>query len=259
MSTEWGPYIRNAAAALKASRSILDEFAEKLKHEWTRPVACQCGESSRMCICPLKFVDFDQAESWIRQLILNKQATNLHLLVLALEPELRHPFQIDVSTISSTDDPCLRVFCILLTQGRGELIQTFCDAGFIDRTIAENVPLRIGELRWELRRWKTPEETETIIKDFNRARRGAIAAKLSLHMAVNLEGGAYILPFCRYRPINKKGGTASVFEAFIQQDLVKDTKLQQALTHSEVTDVEYGMVRTPLNADRSVCYPNKRS
>lgn len=258
MTSERGSVILKAAAALGASRRILNEFAEKLKHKWTRPVACQCGESESSCLCPLEFIDFDQAESWMRQPVQDGRATNLHLLILALESKFRRPFQIIVSRISSTYNPCIRVFCILLMQERGELIQSFCDAGVVDRDIAEDVRIRIGRLRRELWQWKTHEETETIIQDFEKARRGAIAAELHLHMAENFQGGAYILPFCRYRPINGKGGTASVFEAFIQQDLVKDTKLQQALARSEVTDEKYGTVRTPLNAGRSVYCPNMR-
>lgn len=175
----------------------------------------------------------------MRQTAQNGRTSNLHLLLSALESKVDRPFHFDVTRISATHNPCLRVFCILLMQERGELIQSFCDAGVVDRDIAGDVRNRIG-LRTELRLWKTDEEVDRIVKDFDSARRGAIAADLHLHMAENFHGEAYVLPFCRYRRINGKGGTASVFEAFIQHDLVKDKKLQRVLIRSKVIDKEYG-------------------
>ena len=223
--------------------SILDTFKQKVKDEWTRPVACQCDETS--CVCRREFVNFSQVESWMRQEVQSgrNSSSNLGRLLNALESKVdRPPFEFDESRISQKEDPCLRVFCILLMQGRAELIQSFCNAGVVDKDIAV-LRGRIRPLRRELRRWKTPQETETIINEFESARQGAIPAELHLEMAQNFEGGGYILPFCRYRKINGKGGQAGVFEAFIQQDLVKDLDLRAALIRSKVPDKDYGPVR----------------
>jgi len=241
---EYRPDLPREASRLSLDLSILDTFKQKVKDEWTRPVACQCDETS--CVCRREFVNFSHVELWMRQIVQSGRtsSSNLHRLLIALESKVdRPPFEFDKSRISQTHNPCLRVFCILLMQGRGELIQSFCNAEVVDKDIVVHVRGRIRALRRELKRWKTAQETETIINEFERARQGAIPADLHLDMAQNFEGGAYILPFCRYRRINATGGQAGVFEAFIQQDLVKDLDLRAALIRSKVPDKDYGTVR----------------
>lgn len=86
-------------------------------------------------------------------------------------------------------------------------------------------------------------EFAAVMGEFDRLRWAFYPATLSLNMEQAFAKGSCILPFCYSKPINEKGGTASVEMYGVQEDLVAPGLLQQALLSSRKEVPGFGWVR----------------
>jgi len=177
----------------------------------------------------------------------NEGIKNADILLAELFDRVTHrTFQWRESQwILSGDDSCVRVFCLLLRRNRGELIEFFREARLVDRHLHLSVASHMESLRAILKHKHnaSAETVEKIIQEFESERKASCPAEFELGSTSYFEGGHYILPFCRFNRVNTKGGTASVFEACIQSDLIGDQPLKAALEKSRYTDPEFGEVR----------------
>lgn len=81
-----------------------------------------------------------------------------------------------------------------------------------------------------------------VINTFDRVRWSFSPVSLNLNMSFTVTNASAILPFCYRELINDKGGTASVCVYGIQQDLVEDDDLRQALEPSKIWKEDFGSV-----------------
>lgn len=79
---------------------------------------------------------------------------------------------------------------------------------------------------------------------FDQLRWAFSPAPLDLYMDQSFPQGSCILPFCYRKPINEKGGTASVQMYGMQEDLVVSENLRQVLQCSRKNHPEFGWVCT---------------
>ncbi|ORX98944.1 hypothetical protein BCR34DRAFT_142156 [Clohesyomyces aquaticus] len=232
----------------RSFRNVLDEFKIRLKEEWTRSVSCQRQCKARLpptaCDCKLYIVNVEKLEAWMRrQDSEDTPNTNAGRLVTDLHEKMSHRsafgLPIDHRPILQR---CTLVFSILLALDRGDLIDLFHNAGIYD-TYLDLPEHNHGRLRATLRLYHIREsEIDEVVQAFENEK-WAYCAPLS-HFSLGMDeafgGGRMIMPFCRRIRVNEKGGTASVSWVAIQEDLISDDKLRDALKKSLHKDEEFG-------------------
>lgn len=235
---------------------FLNKFAN-LREDWTNiaKIAChQDCESADSCCCTQTFVHVDELVRWMKRSDTgdSNQSTdntsnavgtsNAVRLLLELHDRTKShrnfPFLVDSGKILDGEDSCLRVFAILLQQGYGEFIEVFQHAGINDNSLKYPIT---GNARQRLleKRFPKPE-----IAEFERLKWAYLSPKLTLHMHGPFEEHNMIMPFCRRKPVNDKGGTARVYHVAVKQCLVSDPELRKVLARSLYEDPKFGPVRS---------------
>ncbi|KAF4630836.1 hypothetical protein G7Y89_g7300 [Cudoniella acicularis] len=111
----------------------------------------------------------------------------------------------------------------LLMDDNGHLIYEFQKARVTDQELG-NARYARGNLQNVLLQSKkgiNPESVEKIIAAFEKDRWAFCPVKLKFDMEEDFDNN-HILPFCQRQKVNDKGGTASVFQAIIQEKYVCD-------------------------------------
>jgi hypothetical protein len=158
------------------------------------------------------------------------------------------PFPVDFRNILEGEEACLLVFAILLERDWGELIELFQDAGINDKSLG--YPIRDDQMQQLVERRAPPE----IIRDFERLKWDYLPPHLTFQMKGRFEGHNVVMPFCRRKPVNDKGGTARVYHVSVKEIFIDDPGLRSVLAKSLYNDPEYGQVST-----RCVTSPVARS
>jgi hypothetical protein len=214
------------------SANILANFEAKLK-KWKRLAACK-----------RHFYHVDACKAWMEQTEANEKHSNTELLLRALEPKVRESqiFLLPENKILHGHRPCVIVFAILLEQGFGELIDMFRNAEIVDQTFRQThwKATYYNRLRDELSRAGVGN-SESIIKRFEDAKWAFCPAPLALDMEGSFEEGHWILPFCRRKVVNPKGGTASVDQVTVQKEFVPE-ELRTVLHRAAYRDAKFGEV-----------------
>ncbi|KAF1997329.1 hypothetical protein P154DRAFT_565493 [Amniculicola lignicola CBS 123094] len=216
---------------------IMRNFTTRLNGVWRRKTVCHWQCPDQECHCKLHYTDFEQMETWMEEKPDGK-LTNAGHLLLALGVGAFPPFLADY--VLDGTKRCVRVFCILLELEQGDLIDYFYRANIVDKHLHYPLQERFDDLRAEFLRKRPedgPDRIDRLIIDFKAATKAFYPVTLELGMDDNFEGGRYILPYCQYRRVNGKGGTASVFEASVQQCRITHQGLKEALARS-VHEVE---------------------
>jgi hypothetical protein len=149
------------------------------------------------------------------------------------------PFPVDFRTILEGEEACLLVFAILLEQDCGELIELFQDAGINDKSLYHSIG---NEEKQYLVERRAPSE---VIHNFERLKWDYLPPRLTFQMKNRFEGYDIVMPFCRRKPVNDKGGTARVYHVSVKQKLIDDLELRAVLAKSLYNDPDHGPVRCP--------------
>jgi hypothetical protein len=231
------------ATVQQPDTAMLKEYKHRLKHEWTRQVACQnqC-EPPESCTCLRQIIHVDALNAWWRRTLSQEHGTtNLHRLVQELQLGPHRKFPLEVNTLFTGEYQCLRVFSLLLKQGLGYLVDRFYQSQMSDIVLHHDG--NYEQLRDNLYDTIPSMNTvQNIIKEFHREKWSFCPLELQLHMDRPLEGTKIIAPFCHKIKI-KDGGTASVYLVTVQKDLIRDERLRAVLQNSLYDDTAFGEVR----------------
>lgn len=226
---------------------LLDTYNVRLD-SWTLQAACQrqCESRSQSCACDRTYVHVPKFEEWLQRKETD-DTRNIDRLLAELHPEMRGhrtiPFRAD--HILGGESKCVRVFGTLLKIGYGHLIDLFHKARIYDRFLQEPSLHYLDNLEKVLKAnnvFQTTDRMAEVLTKFEEYKWAFCHPILTLHVDEDYDGARFILPFCRYDPVNGKGGTATVFQALVQKHLVTDTKLAHALHESLHKDSEHGEV-----------------
>ena len=232
--------------------TYLEKFSHSLKNHWTysAKVACyQDCKSPEECSCRKRFVHAAEVVRWMNRkessdsVESNDAIPNAGRLLNEIHKDMKNIsslFLVDSKQILEGPHRCVLVFGILLEQDYGHLIKLFQSAGIFDRILAESA-FRKESLRNKLLE-KGILDVDKIIERFEKAKWAYLSPELTLHMEGIFEGDDYVLPFCRRKRVNDKGGTAAVYHVLVQKQFVVDPDLQQALEKSLIQDPDYGDV-----------------
>ena len=239
----------------------LNEFKHRLQHEWTRSVACQneC-DPPESCSCQRHIVHVDALKAWwTRQASEGTNQTKLLRMLDEMQLPKHRTFPFNAQKLFTGDHSCLRIFSLLLKQGRGHLVDRFFDAGMSDIYLDRNdVDLRLHDSLVDIAH---RDQRDDVIRSFHQDKWAHCPLELSLDMGRNLQGTKTIPPFCHKIKLGDKGGTASIYWVAIQEDLISDDKLRNAIHDSLYEDEDFGMVSCSnehkfKDADSSLVLPN---
>jgi hypothetical protein len=228
---------------------IEDEFIELLQSTWTRRVACQneC-HPPKTCSCQRYIVHVDALKAWWRRKHSESpNSTKLHRVLDEIFSQAGHwMFVPEFQKLFTGEHSCLRVFSLLLKQGRGHLVDRFYDSDMNDKYLERSDSNQ--SLRDNLANVVHRDELDCVIRDFHNEKWAYCPLELTLHMGRNLQGTKVIPPFCHKIKLGDKGGTASIYWVAIQKDFISDDQLKVALQDSLFNDDDFGWVRAPRNS-----------
>jgi hypothetical protein len=231
------------AHAVSYRDDILNTFERKLK-SWRKKTEDH-----------VEFYNVHALQAWMLEIEPGESTNNTELLLYKIRHEIGEhgTFLPRVEDITGRqgEAPKVLVFATLLQQKLGHLIDIF-RGGYIDDTNMMDFSKYRDELRNELRRC-FPEPDEIIAK-FEKARWAFYPVELRIDLR-DLVEHERILPFAKRVPVNGKGGTATVFQVAVWQDLLRD-ELRQILQPALYEDAVYGPVRFKSIKNDIHCYPN---
>ncbi|KAH7128547.1 hypothetical protein B0J11DRAFT_273614 [Dendryphion nanum] len=240
----------NPNSARLGKTSYLDIFQTKLDHEWTfaAKIACyQDCEIAEDCACERPFVDFQEVIRWMKRSDSDDSAQsgeafpNARRLLIEIHDKMKKhrvfPFPVKHQSILEGRNCCILVFCVLLELGCGELIDIFQDAGVYDSSLKFALPSSLSETLQS----NHISHVADLLASFEERKWSYLPLDLRLEMDENFERQNFVIPFCRRRQVNDKGGTASVFHVLIQEKFIEDPDLKNALKKSLLTDPQFGL------------------
>lgn len=223
--------------------------------------ACQrqC-DPPESCKCHRCFIHVIKLEEWMKSTASDGPTDDANKkkgarLLAEMHDRIKHHtmsrFPLLADTLLTGENRCSFVFALLLKQGLGHLVDLFERSKTYDRTLSlrcDQYDAKHPSLRNTLEKFLreiSKQEIDNIITAFENEKWEYCAPleQFKLHMQGDFDGTKVILPFCRCISVNKKGGTASVFWVAVQEDLISDTKLREALEISLYNNPEYGQVR----------------
>ncbi len=216
-----------------ASRSnALASFKKNLEGDWKREATCERSLSS---IEKRPFYAIDKLTEWMESKDAS-QVTNAGQLLMSLHhKDGSDPFRISSESILTGDHRCVLVFSILLSLDKGDFINCFWTAGYVDSKLDTSLD------DYELRRYLSLSglsDPDNLIDRFERVKWSFCPIKLRLNMSESFKGGRWILPFCKRRKINEKGGTADLWQVLVQEDLLPE-ELKNRIPGSKFDDETY--------------------
>lgn len=149
------------------------------------------------------------------------------LLQVAYSDKVISPLNSD--EISFGEDCSLLVFSLLIELGLGNLIDRFQRYEIVDRRL----PIDIRTLEGILIEMGLPN-AEKLAVDFDQSQWRFCAANFDLDMCQDYVKNM-IVPICRKKKINMKGGTAQLWRIAVQEEFV-DQKLKAAILKSGFND-----------------------
>ncbi|KAK0114162.1 hypothetical protein ONS95_013663 [Cadophora gregata] len=138
-----------------------------------------------------------------------------------------HPINRD--HICHPQHECLLIFSILLELGQGSLIHQFLRRDSVDK----HLPFKLYELR-NLFRDLGVTDPEQAAANFDKLQWKYCPAKLDFHGTRQYPENR-IMPFCRRKRINLKGGTAQLWKIAVLEEFVEE-KLRKAVEDSRFDD-----------------------
>jgi hypothetical protein len=205
------------------------EFRRRLKEEW-----------KQKAVCDRFYVLKNELKEWMNEK--RGSATNCAKL---LQAEFQHHTRsyhqpLQASQVCSDTECCCLVFSILIDIGRGNLLDIFHSAKIFDDHLpsADYYYSDLGERLAEANLSQT--EISKIIADFDYSKRAYCLAELKPR-SDSFHHGKWILPICRKRRINDKGGTAAIWEILVKNEVLP-VELKVKVPHAAIDDEEFGRV-----------------
>jgi hypothetical protein len=139
--------------------------------------------------------------------------------------------------IHSGPKPSLLVFSILLKIGCGHLLHHWRQKDIVDQSL----PIPLYSLQKLVERMDIPNvDKDDITNNFDRAQWRFCPAKFELGDDIDYINKDRIIPICRKKLINDKGGTAELFQIAVQEEFV-GKRLREAVSSSRFDDRKSGL------------------
>ncbi|KAL8972470.1 MAG: hypothetical protein Q9197_002763 [Variospora fuerteventurae] len=176
-------------------------------------------------VCQRSYVLVAELLHWLRSEVHRGQSTTQagRLLMAAYGPDW--PLRAPTEKLSDRDNCCLLVFTILLLLGKGDLVHLFQRVDILDK----HLPINHQQLREKCRIARIPN-ADQLAAEFDKKQWPMSPAKFELHSG-QIHHEHKILPICKKEEINKKGGTARVYQIEVKEEFV-GKKLRQAVAFS---------------------------
>lgn len=205
--------------------------------------------------CGRDYVLVAKLKQWMRsQVVSGDSKTQASCLLKFAYRHIYGPgLPVSVNLISDGEDSCLIIFSILLELNYGRLIDHFLRRGIVDKQL----PIDLGRLRAQMRTADLGlTDTEKLVVDFEANQWRFCAAKFDLDMGRDYVKNM-IIPICRKKTINDKGGTAKIWEIEVQEEFVGDT-LRNAVLNSGYDDTNdrFGYVSQRVTQTNLFSWPH---
>jgi hypothetical protein len=161
--------------------------------------------------------------------------SNVDLLLDFAYPKDRNFLPVQPSQITRDETSCLLVFSILLELGHGKMIDQFLRLGFIDRSM----PFEITRLQTAMIQLHLPD-LNTLAMAFFRRQWAYCPMVFALGMTQELPSHT-VVPIVRMEPINAKGGTATLWQIDVPEDVVHQS-LREIAENAKYPDARHGFV-----------------
>jgi hypothetical protein len=168
--------------------------------------------------CNRQFIRVEKLKQWLKDHLEGLLESAYHS---RSQSRTRPGLPIDARSILEPEVCSLLVFSILLEHGQGNLIHRFYEQDLVD----SKLPIDLNKLKTLYDSWGVPD-ADSCAEKFNKEQWRFCPAKLRY---ANSRGffPSHIIPITRKEEINKKGGTATlwqieVLEEFVAHDLRKE-------------------------------------
>jgi hypothetical protein len=215
-----------------SSSKILDtheEFRRRLKHEWKQEA-----------VCKKYYILTSELKKWMNEK--RGSATNCAKLLQAeFQNHTRSYHQpLQASQVCSDTECCCLVFSILLDIGCGNLLDLFHAAKIFDHHLP-SADYYYPDLRERLAEANISHpDINKIISDFDYNKRPYCLAELKPR-SDSFHHGKWILPVCRKKRINNKGGTAAIWQILVKSEVLPE-ELKDTVPDAVIDDLEFGRV-----------------
>ncbi|KAE9961977.1 hypothetical protein BLS_001043 [Venturia inaequalis] len=204
-----------------------NEFKKHLATKW-----------KQKAFCNRTYILTNELKEWMKEK--RGSATNcaklLHAEYFDHDRTIHHPIQ--ASDVCSEDECCCLVFSILIEIGHGKLLDIFHAAKILDSNLhsADYYYNDLRELLSGANIFQT--DIDNIIDDFDYSKRAYCPVELKPRSG-RFHHGKWILPICRKRRINNKGGTAALSQILVKSEVLSED-LKEKVPHAAINDVDFG-------------------
>lgn len=188
-------------------------------------------------VCGRSYVRILKLTQWLNSKVRSEgwEPTQVRLLLdYAYSRRDRPTHPITKEQLCDSKDGCLLIFCILLELDRGDLIDKVWRQDKTDN----DLPIDLRALRETFEELDVPD-SDKVAADFDKQQWKYCAAKLDLN-----KGRQYpeskIMPFHRREEINKKGGTAQLWQIEVLEEFVGPS-LREAVKESRYDPMDDGL------------------
>ena len=197
----------------------------------------KCKELTQKASCGRDYVLVERLSEWMEsRWRSHRPETPAGLLLKAAyrdRKEMGYP--IELESVCSGEDRCLLVFSILIVCGFGKFIDKFRSRDIVDR----HLPMTLVQLRKEIGAMKIDNGYE-LADSFDSLQWQFFPVKFEFDSQKAYPRNR-ILPICKKEIINKKGGTAQLYQVAVQQEFVGQS-LRNSVPSSLYHEEEFGPV-----------------
>lgn len=204
---------------------ILKTFEQKLQTEWIQSPTCS-----------KQYVLTQRLKAWMGMKEPGQKSTNVARLLQAVYSDHRNHLTQPVDSKHIKNH--LLVFAILLQGGMGDLVHSFVSARITDDQLQYDISYSgLQDLYGA--------DIKRVQEVFDQDRWMFCPVEVSPGMSKTVYHLDHVVPICYKKKVNGKGGTAQVFQIWIQEDFIPDS-LRSTMQNSRVDGTIFGTVRFPI-------------
>ena len=194
----------------------------------TRAFQDMLKRCTKVAVCGRHFILVDKLQKWLRTAKDPSDpegTTHLDLLLDEAFGSRDLPgLPVDSNALLPGDNCCLLIFCILQQIGCVKALPFFSRIGNVDRLL----PLRLDWVRDTFQAackddWDLQAKSSSLIDEFFKLQYQYSPAKFNLYHSADWDDEHKVVPICEKNAINKKGGTAELWQIAVPEEFVDHT------------------------------------
>lgn len=180
---------------------------------------------TKVAVCGRHFILVDKLQKWLRTTLDPEGTTHADLLLHVAFGSRKLPGPpVDSNALLAGDSCCLLIFCILHQIGSVKALPFFSRSGNVDRLL----PLRPDSVRVTFQAAckddrELQAKSSSLIGEFLKRQFRYSPAKFNLHQGADWDDEDAVVPICEKNSINKKGGTAELWQIAVPEEFVGHT------------------------------------